>query len=56
MSEIVLEATIPTLRVTKVEAALAAYEALGFTVGWQHQLDPVAPSLVSFGTARPSLT
>ena len=47
MSEIVLETTIPALRVAKVETALPTYEALGFTVAWQHQLTPDAPRLTS---------
>lgn len=47
MSEIVLETTIPALRVTKVEAALPTYTALGFSVAWQHQLAPDAPRLTS---------
>ena len=58
MSEIVLETTIPTLRVAKVEIALATYEALGFAVGWQHQLSADAPRLTSLrqGTAELFLT
>lgn len=38
---------IPTLRVTDVEQALPLYEALGFEVAWQHQLEPSAPRLTA---------
>jgi hypothetical protein len=47
MSEIVLETTIPALRVAKVDAALPTYVALGFSVSWQHQLAPDTPRLTS---------
>ncbi len=47
MTEIVLDTTIPTLRITKIEAALPTYAALGFSVAWQHQLAPDAPRLTS---------
>ena len=47
MSEIVLETTIPVLRVAKLEVALPTYKALGFSVGWQHQLTRDAPRLTS---------
>jgi len=47
MSEIVLETTIPALRVAKLEVALPTYKALGFSVGWRHQFTPDAPRLTS---------
>jgi catechol 2,3-dioxygenase-like lactoylglutathione lyase family enzyme len=58
MGEIILETTIPALRVAKLETALPTYEALGFTVRWQHQLTPDAPRLRSVrqGSAELFLT
>ncbi len=38
---------IPTLRVTKVEDSLPIYQALGFEVAWQHQLQPSGPRLTA---------
>lgn len=38
---------IPTLRVTDVEQSLPLYQALGFEVAWQHQLEPSAPRLMA---------
>ncbi len=51
-------AVIPMLRVASIEAALPVYEALGFSVAWQHQLDPEAPRLtcVQRGTVELYLT
>ena len=40
-----IHSLIPTLRVAKVEDALPLYEALGFSVAWQHQLSAEAPRL-----------
>jgi len=40
-----IHSLIPTLRVAKVEKALPLYDALGFSVAWQHQLSPEAPRL-----------
>lgn len=58
MSDPRLLAAIPMLRVASIEAALPTYEALGFSVAWQHQLSPDAPRLTSVrhGTVEIYLT
>jgi len=58
MDEPELYAVIPVLRITSIEATLPVYEALGFSVAWQHQLDPAAPRLTSVrqGSAELYLT
>lgn len=38
---------IPTLRVMEVDQSLPLYEALGFEVAWQHQLEPSGPRLTA---------
>lgn len=58
MDEPELHAVIPMLRVASIEAAFPVYDALGFSVAWQHQLDPEAPRLISvqYGTLELYLT
>ena len=53
-----LYAAIPMLRVASIDAALPMYDALGFSVAWQHQLNPEAPRLtaVQHGTVELYLT
>ncbi len=41
-----VDRAIPTLRVANAHAALPTYEALGFSVAWEHQLSADAPRLV----------
>lgn len=55
MSRIHLRSTIPILRVTNIDAALPTYTALGFTVAWQHQLDPAAPRLTAVAQGKSEL-
>ena len=43
----ILRSVIPTVRVASIDLALPLYEGLGFTVSWQHQLEPQAPRLTS---------
>ena len=40
-----IRSVIPTLRITRIEASLPLYHALGFEIAWQHQLGPDAPRL-----------
>lgn len=47
MDELELHSVIPMLRVASIELALPVYDALGFSVAWQHQLNPDAPRLTS---------
>jgi catechol 2,3-dioxygenase-like lactoylglutathione lyase family enzyme len=47
MDEPELHAVIPILRISSIEAALPIYDALGFSVAWQHQLDPEGPRLAA---------
>lgn len=58
MAEPELWAAIPMLRVASIDAALLVYDALGFSVAWQHQLNPEAPRLTSVqhGTVELYLT
>lgn len=55
MDEPELHSAIPMLRVASIEVALPVYHALGFSVAWQHQLDPKAPRLTSVRHGRVTL-
>lgn len=58
MSEANVSSAIPILRVASVDETLPLYTALGFTVAWEHRLEPDAPRLVSVrhGTVELYLT
>lgn len=58
MNEPEFQGVIPMLRIASIEAALPVYEALGFSVAWQHQPGPEAPRLTSVqrGTVELYLT
>ncbi len=47
LNPVVIESAIPTLRVADVDLSLPTYDALGFSVAWQHRLAPAAPRLTA---------